>query len=46
MSETELAALYKKWIAQVIDGATDLRLLKIAYGFVDRLFSGSGVKGA
>lgn len=46
MNETELAALYKKWIAQVIDEATDLRLLKIAYWFVNGLFSGSEVKGA
>jgi len=38
--------LHKQWIAQVIDGATDLRLLRIAYGFVARLFSGTGVKRA
>lgn len=38
MDKTELACLYKKWITQVIDGATDLRLLEIAYMFVDALF--------
>lgn len=39
MSETELVALHKKWIIQIINEASSLRLLRIAYGFLDRLFS-------